>query len=363
MWKSNWQETKKNYTDWWNHKGLVIGTWWAMTPTDQPRYETVPAPARQETWVEYCTDPVVRAARNHYNLSRAVFPGESLPVSYTDLGPGSLALYCGCEPKIAEDTYTVWFVPAFEHVENPETLPPIAFAPDNKWWKLAEDTIRECKKISNDNYLVGIPDLFDALDVLSSLRGAQTMLFDLVERPEWVDQKLKEIHAVWTEVFERMYQLSKLPDGSSCYGPFCLWGPGKTTLMQCDASAMISPEMFARFAVPYLKQQCEKAEYTMYHLDGTQAIVHLDQVLQIERLKAVEWSPQAGLEGPGNPRWFDLYRKILDAGKSVQVCGASPDEIVPVLDAIGGKGVYFVTAFKSEKQAEELLKQVEPYRK
>jgi hypothetical protein len=59
---------------------------------------------------------------------------------------------------------------------------------------------------------------------------------------------------------------------------------------------------------------------------------------------------------------YPLYRRILDAGKSVQVVGVEPDEIVPLLDAIGGKGVYIITGFRDRKEAESMLEQVEPYR-
>jgi hypothetical protein len=360
MWKQNWEETKINFTDWWNQKGLVIGMWGPL-PADKHFHEDVSDPATKETRREFYTHPLIRANRNHYNLSRQAFPGDTLPMCETDIGPGSLALFCGCEATIAEDT--IWFDPVFENVENPEKIPAFTFDSNNKWWRLTEDTIRECKKISKNNYLIGIPDLFDNLDTLSSLRGAQTLLFDMLERPDWVDQKLKEIHAVWIEAFERIYQLSKHTDDSSSYGAFRLWAPGRTSLMQCDAAAMISPEMFERFAVPHLKDQCERLEYTMYHVDGTQALIHLDAVLEIEKLRALEWSPQAGIEEPGDPRWYDLYRRILAAGKSVQVCGAKPEEIIPVLDAIGGKGVYIIAEFANEKEAEEILKKAESYRK
>lgn len=40
-----------------------------------------------------------------------------------------------------------------------------------------------------------------------------------------------------------------------------------------------------------------------------------------------------------------MYKRILDAGKSVQVVGVAPSEILPLLDAIGGKGIYVMTHF------------------
>ena len=26
-WKANWEDSKKNYVDWWNGKGLVVSMW------------------------------------------------------------------------------------------------------------------------------------------------------------------------------------------------------------------------------------------------------------------------------------------------------------------------------------------------
>ena len=142
--------------------------------------------------------------------------------------------------------------------------------------------MRRCAELARGKYLVGCPDLIENMDVLSSLRGAQTLLFDLVERPEWVERKIWEINEVWFAAYQRIYDLIKLADGSSAFGAFYIWGPGKVAKVQCDASAMISPKMYRRFVVPALTAQCEWLDHSLYHLDGTQAMVHLDALLEIE---------------------------------------------------------------------------------
>ena len=38
------------------------------------------------------------------------------------------------------------------------------------------------------------------MDTLASLRGAQTLCMDVIERPEWVEQKIGEINDVWFAV-------------------------------------------------------------------------------------------------------------------------------------------------------------------
>lgn len=358
-WKENWDETRRHFADWWEHRGLVVGMWGAPARPGNPHddAESLPPPESLRAMFENGT---VRARRNHCALARQCFPADILPVSETDIGPGSLALYLGSEPGFAEDT--VWFGPTIHDCEVPETLPPFRFDPSNAWWEVTETTLKESVRLANGEYLVGCPDLVENIDVLASLREAQTLLMDMLERPDWVHQKIAELNTVWFEVYQRIYEIIKLEDGSSAFGPFRIWGPGKTAKLQCDTSAMFSPDMFREFVVPGLREQCRWLDHSLYHLDGTQAMGHLDALLEIEDLDAIEWTPQAGIEEGGHPRWHGLYRKILDAGKSVQVVNVRHNEILPLLDAIGGKGVYVMTSFASEREADDILGLVKGWR-
>jgi hypothetical protein len=358
MWKSNWEQTKQRFDRWWNREGLLVGMWGAPE-TDRCLHETVAPPVRPATIEERYVNAAFRAAENHYRLSRSIFPLDVLPTATTDLGPGSLALFLGSPPGFAEDT--VWFHPVFEADPEPEQRPPLRFDPAHPWWRATEDILRRCTALARGKYLVGCPDLIENMDVLSSLRGAQTLLFDLVERPGWVEQKIWEINEVWFAAYQRIYDLIKLEDGSSAFGAFYLWGPGKVAKVQCDASAMFSPKMYRRFVVPALTAQCAWLDHSLYHLDGTQAMVHLDTLLGIEPLDAIEYTPQAGIETGGHRRWHEMYRRILAAGKSVQIVNVEIPEVQPLLDTLGPKGVYLLIQFKDEREAEQVRQLVEPY--
>jgi hypothetical protein len=358
MWKSNWEQTKQRFINWWNHEGLLVGMWGAPE-TGRSVHESVPAPVKPESLEERYCNASFRAEENHYRLSRSIFPLDVLPTASTDIGPGSLATFLGSKPGFAEDT--VWFHSCIENESEPETLPPLRFDETNSWWKVSGAVIRACVELSRGKYIVGCPDLVENMDVLSSLRGAQTLCMDMVERPEWIEQKLEEINEVWFATYQRIYDLIKLEDGSSTFGAFYIWGPGKVAKLQCDASAMFSPRMYNRLVVPTLTAQCEWLDHSLYHLDGTQAMIHLDALLQIEALDAIEWTPQAGIETGGHKRWHEMYRRILAAGKSVQVVNVELNEVQPLLDAIGPKGVYMLIQFKDEAEAEQVSKMVQPY--
>lgn len=58
---------------------------------------------------------------------------------------------------------------------------------------------------------------------------------------------------------------------------------------------------------------------TLYHLDGIGELNHLDSILSIKELDAVQWVP-----GDGNPpqeEWPDVLLKIHNAGKNLQLFG------------------------------------------
>ena len=96
----------------------------------------------------------------------------------------------------------------------------------------------------------------------------------------------------------------------------------------------------------------------MYHLDGTNAVHQLDALLEIEALDAIEWTPQAGLPGGGSPRWHDLYRRIKAAGKSVLAVSVKPEEVEPLIAAVGAEGLFITTGTATEADARALLRRI-----
>ena len=329
-----------------------------MIAADRP-HEDVPDPGDAPDIEAFYTRPEWRARWNHHRLSRQQFLLDSIPISSTDIGPGSLALFLGGEARLAEDT--VWFLPSIDP-EAPENSPPLRFDPECRWWKITEATLRACAALARGKYLVGCPDLIENVDIVAALRDPQLLLMDMVERPTWVQEKVAEVNQAFFEAYQRVYDIIKLPDGSSTFGAFLLWAPGKMAKVQCDTSAMFSRRMFSSFVTPALTAQCEWLDYSMFHLDGHQCIPHLDLLLEIEPLDAIEWTPDPQVPGGGDPVWYPMYRKILNAGKSVQAIGVRPDQVEPLLDAVGGKGLYVMTSAADLDEAERLLKISEPYR-
>jgi hypothetical protein len=99
----------------------------------------------------------------------------------------------------------------------------------------------------------------------------------------------------------------------------------------------------------------------MFHLDGSQAMVHLDSLLSIDSLDAIEWTPEPGQPNGGDPHWYDLYRKIKTAGKSVQAIDVQPNQIIPLIDAVGPEGLYILANFQTLEEAQGIEKLLAAY--
>ena len=106
-------------------------------------------------------------------------------------------------------------------------------------------------------------------------------------------------------------------------------------MLQCDFSYMISPAMFERFVVPDLEACCGYLTHGFYHLDGKGEIPHLDLLLDIQRLRGIQWIPGDGQPTPEH--WLPLLKRIRDGGKLCQVF-VSPEGARRIVRELGGKG-------------------------
>ncbi len=349
-WKANFSETKKHYTDWWNGKGIVL-TMWEHLFKDGAPYENILPPPPHKDLNQFWFDADWRAQQLHYTMSRNSYMADILPVANTQLGPGSLAAILGSPLEGREDTIWIHQKPDFDG--------QIVF--DEKGWKLHENLLRKCVANAQGKYMVGCPDLVEGLDVLASLKGSDNVLMDLIMDPDGTLEQLQKINEVYFDVFKRIYDIINV-DGEMAFCYFSLWAPGTVSKLQCDLSIMISEDDYRTFCLPFLHEQTEKIDYTLYHLDGVDAIRHLDAILELEKLNAIQWTPGYGQPQGGSPQWYDLYKKILSSGKSIMANWVTLDELEPLLDNVGNQGMHINVDFKSEKEIEQALKIVERYR-
>lgn len=346
LWKPDWDVAREAYSEWWKGRGLALHI---TAPRDIPATDIEP-PMQPDDLESRWLDPHYRVQGELARASRRYYGGIAYPNLHLDIGPGSLGLFLGAEGHLAETT--VWYGSCLDDYDD---HPEIVFDESNAWFQRHLALIKEAIRRSDGHVLTGCPDLIENIDTLAALRGNDRLLFDLIELPDAAKVRLGEINRAFFAAFDLLWGYLEDPWGGNGFNAFGLWGPGKTAKVQCDFSCMISPDMFNEFVIPFLEEQCAWLDYSMYHLDGTQAMQHLPSLLDCEHLDAIEWTPQAGIPGGGSPDWYPMYREIRAAGKSVQAIGVAYDEVEPLIDAVGAEGLYISTHARTETDARALL--------
>ncbi|MCL2159578.1 MAG: trimethylamine corrinoid protein 2, partial [Oscillospiraceae bacterium] len=281
--KDNLAKTKEMFEKWWlcqnDSRPLMNIRARLEAPTAPPLPTSAPvSPEQAYLDLDYIMPRFLNYANSH------AFLCDSMPNMSINIGPGSLATYAGSEPVFRWDT--VWYS---ECIDDVRSYPALAYDPASKWWVRHMDILKEAKHRSNDEFFVCIPDIIENLDIISAMRGPQNTCYDLMDEPEAIKRLVESVDDVYFEYFDRFYEELKI-DSSMMYTAFEILGEGKTAKVQCDFCAMIGPEQFKEFVVPSLTKQCRELNHSVYHLDGKECVKHLDALMGIESLQALQWT-------------------------------------------------------------------------
>lgn len=358
--KDNWEETKERFKAWWNRSSIGRPLMKIEAKREkllEELEEEQPFNTVEDFYLDVAEN--VKRFRNYnrqYKMMADAFPHMPL-----NLGPGSMSTYLGSEPIFTWDT--VWYTPIAK--DGWDKIGYLKYDSENIWWKRHIDAIRTARELSNEDFLIDIPDIIENVDILSALRGPQQLCYDLMDIPNVISDYINQVDDLYFKYYDPIYELVKLDDGSSSYMAFDIWGPGKTAKLQCDFSAMMSPDQFREFVIPSLKKQCRQLDNSIYHLDGPDAIKHLDALMEIEELDVLQWTPGAGQPDSGYEGWYHIYDKVKAANKSlwIAIYDGELKDWVERADSIvkhyGADGMYFLFPRMNEADAVRLIEKAE----
>ena len=260
--------------------------------------------------VEVFADQGLRWAESHD------FVGAAIPFVYLEFAADQFSTFLGADLLFPTPGEGGW--PTHPCAEVPLEEVQIRFEREGSWWRRIRAIAARLMERWQGDLLVAAPTFVANLDALVALRGANQVLFDLLDRPEAVHRALAQIDQACAEVMEAFAELLQFERLGSI-NRHGMYSSGRLNLPQCDFSCLISPAMFAEFARPYLKQEMARQDGSEYHLDGPDAIRHLEALCSIEELGVVQWVAGAARQGED---WSDLYRRIDRLGKG-QILGGN----------------------------------------
>lgn len=346
----DWEMRLKRQDAWWDRQ--ILDRPVCIISFGKPDPEAPPPPpqkqyaSERERWFDFDH----HVAQAVHNIRNTGYAGDALPLVFPNLGPEVFSAFFGHE--MVYRGRTSYAIPI---IEDWNDLSRVQFSRENPYWKAVEDLTGRYLEAGQGLYYTGLTDIHPGGDALAALRDPQDLNLDLLFTPEPIKALLKEVGHRYVETMDHYFAKMERH------------GQAKTTWAQIvstrrwyvpsnDFSCMISKEMFEEFFLDGIRAECQYLENSIYHLDGPKALHHLDALLEIPELDAIQW-----VYGAGNGRatdWLDVYRRIQAAGKGLQVTLA-PGELDTFMEALRPEGVWMrVAGVKDQEEADAVLKRV-----
>lgn len=344
MLKNNFDETISHFDRWWLRKD---GT--TLLVADLKR----PGPMYNN--IQEFTNIDLAYERHCKYLNTGSFYGDTIPDMSSYLGPGSLCTFIGAQPLYSDKT--IWYkescTTSDQVLKNCKKFLNNSYE-EFPWYKWSLKATQYYKDNSKDDYVASMPDLQQNLDIIAAVMGADKMFIEMIDFPDKIHELLDTLYYVWEKAFNAHWDIIRSDDGYSAYTHYNIMGEGRTSVLQSDISCMMSEDMFNEFELPYLKKQCKILDNVIYHLDGPGAVRHLDSILSIDDISAVQWVPGAGSAGNSDECWYHLYDKIVHKGKGLYVF-LWPNEIDAFIEKYGNGRILIRTLVDSAEEQKMLV--------
>jgi len=303
---------------------------------------------------KWWTDPEQNYARMKLWFENTYFGGEAVPATYLNWGASAGCAFWGANPDFG--TKSVWF---HKIINDWESWNWDFNIKTDKYWKIILD-IMTCFVENNDEaYFLGNPEIGNAADNLSLIRGGGDLATDLILNPDEVKKAVDIMSDSWVDAHNQLYSICNgNNNGGDVLAWLNLWAPGKHDQMANDFSTMISTQQFKEFFFPELIKMGQWLDYGTFHLDGPQCIHnHTDALLVLDEIKCIQFTPGAGSPPTSSPEYIPVFQKIQAAGKNLYLL-VDPQEIEFTLNNLSSRGLFINTYADTQEDADQIIKKV-----
>jgi hypothetical protein len=287
------------------------------------------------------------------SIANKRFHGETFPVFWPNLGPDVYSAFYGA--KLIFGDVTSWSIPL---VTDWSQMDRLEFHPDNLYFKKIEELTRLALERCPGKFMVGYTDLHPGIDCAAAWRDPLQLCYDTVDQPELVRQlgeiAIRDFERIFDH-FDRMLkeagQLSVSWMGIPSYG--------RMHIPSCDFSAMISPATFQETGLPILQREVKSMTHNVFHVDGKGVARHLDAILSVPEVHAVQWVQGVGKDYP-IMQWVPFIKRLQARGVPT-IVDLSPNELDEFTSVMDPHGLFLWLATENEDQELKILERLEKW--
>jgi hypothetical protein len=281
------------------------------------------------------------------------FHGETFPVYFPNLGPDVYAAFYGAQLEFGE--VTSWSVPL---VHDWEQVNQLKLSMDNRYFKKLEELTSHALERCEEKFLVGYTDLHPGLDCVAAWRDPQQLCIDMIDNPDEVKMLADLSIADFETIYDHFDQMLK-DAGQLSVSWMGIPSYGRMHIASCDFSTMISPALYNQFGLPILQREVKTMTHTIFHVDGKGVARHLQAILNVPEVHALQWVQGMGGDYP-IMQWVPLIRELQSKGVPV-IVDLSPAELDSFVDATDPHGLFLWVATDNEAEELEILKRIEKW--
>jgi len=337
-----WSSLVSRYETWWQRKNQtpLVQTW---LPCAKELPPAAWCPQTESDWMD------LKARVDWFGqiVESTPLAADSFHLFDVNFGPDILSVCYGSKIEFGEGTGTSWVHPI---VGSCREVLDLEFSLQAPLWQRHLELQALSLERSQGRWLTGYADLHPSADLLVSLMGPETLAMEVVDDPEGFDLALTKVAGE----FEAAY-LCSIAQLQAAGQPTLNWMKtpvaGRHHVPSCDFSGLVSGEVFREFILPRVQAECQMMDRCIYHLDGPIALRHLEAVLEIPEIHAIQWVYGAGQE-PAR-KWTEVYQKIQAAGKGMMIHCVDQEDALEVSKALHPEGCLYTVGGISE--AEEAM--------
>jgi len=288
------------------------------------------------------------------SIEGRAFQGETFPVFWPNLGPEVYAAFYGSELKYGE--VTAWSKPL---IHNWSDMAKLKLDLTNEYARKLEEQTRCAIERCKGKALVGYTDLHPGVDCAAAWRDPEQLCVDLIENPDEAQQLIEIGIKDFEQVYDHFDNLLKA-NGQLSVSWMGIPSFGRMHIPSCDFSALISKKHFQKFCLPILQREVRAMTHNIFHVDGQGVAKHLDMILSVPEVHALQWVQGVGDRLP-IMQWVPLIKQ-MQARKPV-IVDLNKAELDDFMAAVRPEGIFLWIATANEEEERDLLRRIERWGK
>ncbi len=343
--KPDFESTRRQWDDFW--AGRMERPLLSLRAPKQPGASLTPPPKSQAYGKEGKVEDWLDTLENYFD--NTLFLNEAVPAVPVSFAPDHFSTLLGSDIHLNPDNpETGWVEPFVEDWDKAE----IKLRKDGYWWERTFEFIRAFRRRFDGRAMLCPPNIQGGLDCLSAIRGNQELLFDLIDCPEKVEEALGRVNQAVREL-QNIYKEEMDVAAQGSVNRHLFYSSDQLIgVPQCDFSCMISQDMFRHFQLPALREELKQLGDSDYHLDGPDAIQHLEAICELDKVTVIQWQPGAASM---DQDWTWLYDRIDALGRGLIIVGEDAIEKAEKLwRRLNSRKLAVFSVYESVEEAEKI---------